>query len=620
MTQIDFKEINQLILEKTDIVQVISNFISLTKKGNNYLGLCPFHQDINPSFTVSSVKGIYKCFSCSESGNVITFIKKHLNKNYLETLEYFSNELSLNLDLSNNKENNLRTKTEEETQILELLNVANSFFKIKVTSNLKAQEYLKTRGIFDPEIRKKFSIGYAPYDELLTYLNNSVNYSNDLILRAGLINNNLHEIFRNRITFGIKNEFNEIVGFSARSLEPEQKPKYINSPETFLFNKSKILYNIHNALVAAQNTKELILVEGFMDVIAFDKAKIENVVALMGTALTDQQVALIKQFSITLFLDNDQAGQSATVRSIKTLLKNKVKEIFVAYNSYNKDPDEILNSEGVDALRYLLSQKKSFIDFLYDYYVNLNNLRNNADFKNLKNFNSEISQYLTLMNYDQKSYFTTKFKNEFNYDLMENLNQTELMHKELNNFAQLDFEQYYENYNIDNLIKRNEQKFNDFMANNIRIKFLIYFILKPEFAKRFYELDNSSILYCKPENFANVYNEIKTKTFQYLDLDLGSENDLVFNIQKQMHRKVFELIKSYNQNFSELDLQKFYLTYTNKIMHNLQESNGKVSLTPLIKELLESYKTENKKFNITPSIKNYNNLIKELKRFKEIKL
>ncbi|AKF40922.1 DNA primase [Mycoplasmopsis canis] len=626
MNEIDFKKINDDILNKADIVSIISNYVSLEKKGNNYIGLCPFHQDNTPSFTVSPSKKIYKCFACSESGNVITFIKNHLGKNYLETLDYFSKELSLDFDLSQmNKK--VETRSEEELEILEVLKITNSFYKVKVFNNKDAQEYLKKRNLLDSELRKTFNIGFAPGNELYKYLSESSKFSDDVIYKSGLITSDFKELFWNRITFGIKNSQGEIVGFSARALNNEIKPKYINSPETRLFNKSKILYNYDNARNSIEKNKEVYIVEGFMDVIALYKAGIENAVALMGTALTNDHVRLINKYSVILFLDKDSAGISATIKSIKTLLANNVSNIFVSVNSFEKDADEILEKEGKEALFYTLNNRKSFIDFIYDFYTNTHNLKTDFNYINIKKFENDLSSFLSLLDYDQKFYIFNKFKSDFGYDLSSLSNSSNQQNaqklSDVKQFINTNFEEYYDNHLNINKNIFTYKDFTDLIATNIRIKFLMYFILKPDFAKRFYSLDNSKILYSKPTQLEKVYEDIKDKSFGYFDL-LGHQKEptvkeAIIKIKKDMHTRIFELIASIKKEVNDQELRDFYVRYINDINKTIND-NGQISLNPIVQELIDAYKEENERLKITPNPKQNSYLMKELKRFKNKKI
>ncbi|WAM08916.1 DNA primase [Mycoplasmopsis cynos] len=620
MPNLDFKKINEEILNSIDIVNLISSYISLTKKGNNYIGLCPFHQDTTPSFTISPIKKIYKCF-CSESGNAITFVKKYLNKNYYQSLEFLAKELNLNYDFSAFLNSHLPQMTDEELEITEALNVVNAFYKIQIFKNSKAQEYLASRNLLDDELRKKFDIGYAPENELIEYFSQNTELDKKILFQAGLINDNFKELFKNRITFGIRNSYGNIVGFSARVLNNQQKPKYLNSPETKLFNKSQILYNFFNAKEHIEKNKEVIIVEGFMDVIALDKVGIYNSVALMGTALTLEHLQLIKKYQIALFLDNDEAGIQATLKSIKTLLKNKIYDVFVIVNPYDKDPDEILNNEGKESLLWIFNQKTSCIDFLYQTLVKSHNLNNNYNYSTLSSFINEILDYYIYLNNDQKNYIENKIKIEFNFDLSKTYNKIDT---NANAFIESDFYDYYYNSPQEIYIDQSYNKFKDIFATNIRLKFLMYFVLKPNLAKKFYELDNSAIIFSKPDDLFKAYDKIKDLSYNYFEL-LNSQaeptiDEIIKNTKNQMHTIIKSIIKKISPELNDIELNNFYEQYLDEINQVIIDNSGKVSLSPLIQELIDVYKFENEALNIVPSPKQNSNLMKELKKFKNTKI
>lgn len=621
MPNLDFKKINEEILNSIDIVNLISSYISLTKKGNNYIGLCPFHQDTTPSFTISPIKKIYKCFSCSESGNAITFVKKYLNKNYYQSLEFLAKELNLNYDFSAFLNSHLPQMTDEELEITEALNVVNAFYKIQIFKNSKAQEYLASRNLLDDELRKKFDIGYAPENELIEYFSQNTELDKKILFQAGLINDNFKELFKNRITFGIRNSYGNIVGFSARVLNNQQKPKYLNSPETKLFNKSQILYNFFNAKEHIEKNKEVIIVEGFMDVIALDKVGIYNSVALMGTALTLEHLQLIKKYQIALFLDNDEAGIQATLKSIKTLLKNKIYDVFVIVNPYDKDPDEILNNEGKESLLWIFNQKTSCIDFLYQTLVKSHNLNNNYNYSTLSSFINEILDYYIYLNNDQKNYIENKIKIEFNFDLSKTYNKIDT---NANAFIESDFYDYYYNSPQEIYIDQSYNKFKDIFATNIRLKFLMYFVLKPNLAKKFYELDNSAIIFSKPDDLFKAYDKIKDLSYNYFEL-LNSQaeptiDEIIKSTKNQMHTIIKSIIKKISPELNDIELNNFYEQYLDEINQVIIDNSGKVSLSPLIQELIDVYKFENEALNIVPSPKQNSNLMKELKKFKNTKI
>ncbi|WP_051616761.1 DNA primase [Mycoplasmopsis sturni] len=399
------KETVDLIIGASDIVETISKFIPVQKKGSNFFAICPFHSDTSPSLSISPQKQIYKCFSCGNSGNVVTFVKEYKKILYLKALEYLAQEANIDVDFSSASKVTMPTISEEDQQIIDLLQTTNSLFRIHV-NNPNAMMFLQQRNLNSPEILEHFSIGFAP-DEDYSLLLKSNNTYNDLQLnQAGLINDDLHLILKNRISFAIKDAAGHVVGFSGRQLSNDKtNSKYVNTPETKFFIKSKILYNYNNAQEYAFESNKIIIVEGFMDVIALYKAGIQNVVGLMGTALTYEHLALLKNFQVTLFLDNDIAGKNATIKSLLRLIRAGFTTL-VVQNHLDKDPDEILNHLGKEPLLDLLENNlKAGEHILYEYFLEESGI--NFDhfdpllnsFKKLKNklletFVSESSQQI----------------------------------------------------------------------------------------------------------------------------------------------------------------------------------------------------------------------------------
>ncbi|UUM19533.1 MULTISPECIES: DNA primase [unclassified Mycoplasma] len=355
-----------LIVRSSNIVNVISQFISLNKKGNNYVGICPFHADTSPSLTVSPAKNIYKCFACGHSGNVVHFVKEFKKISYVQALEFLAQQANLPINFDQFKNVNKITRDPAKQKMYDLLDTVNSYFKLNINNEL-AQKFLNYRKINQIDILEKFDIGFAPLNNYTDILKTNQLYSDLDLNQAGLINDNLNLIFKNRIIFGIRNERGEIVGFSGRSIGDDKKyAKYLNSPESQIFKKSRILYNFNNAQDSAFDKREIIIVEGFMDVIALYQAGINNVIALMGTALTNAHLSLLKDLKVILFLDNDTAGQSATNKSLVKLIENKF-EVEVVINNFNKDPDEILNNHGADVLVDILkNSRKNGAHIVYD--------------------------------------------------------------------------------------------------------------------------------------------------------------------------------------------------------------------------------------------------------------
>ena len=371
---IDSKE----VLSKVNIVNVIKNYIPLTKKGHNYVGLCPFHNDSNPSMMVSEEKQIFKCFSCGTGGNAINFVQHKENISYGEALIKVAEIAGFNVSKYKNK--NIDRYYNEKSCFADL----NEYYTtvIEHGNNKIAYEYCESRGLTE-EIRRKFHIGYAPADGTasIEYLKGIKNdnfeqkYSLKLMQDYGICSykaGSYRDIYENRLTFGIANSFGEVVGFSARFIGQNRGsdiPKYVNTKETPIFHKSEILYNYHNAKNHTKNCGYLYIVEGFMDVIALYKAGIQAVVGLMGTALSDKHIQMLKNegVEIRLSLDNDYAGQTNSMSIVKKFNKAGIKFRVVKTHNLAKDSDEILQKYGADKLLEVINNLNTQQDFIIDF-------------------------------------------------------------------------------------------------------------------------------------------------------------------------------------------------------------------------------------------------------------
>ncbi|BET38006.1 DNA primase [Spiroplasma ixodetis] len=343
------KKINE-VKAKINIVEVMGKYLNLIRKGNNFWAICPFHEDSTPSLSISQEKQIYKCFSCGQQGNVFIFLQKYKNINFINALKEAADNVNLNLkefDI-NLSEFNVETK---KNPLKILNNIAMNFFSYQLLTDIgqEAMKYLQNRNITTENI-KYFNIGYAPINnELIDYLNAQGYKDNIEFVKLGLmkINNKdqLLPTFSNRIMFAIKDEDGDCIGFSSRNYNREDKSyKYINSPETDFFKKSKILYNFNNVRNYIKKNEVIYLTEGFMDVIALNNQNIKNVVALMGTNLTKEHILLLKKITtnIIIFLDGDLPGKIASLKIVSVLLSNNFK-VKIINNDTKFDPDELIN-------------------------------------------------------------------------------------------------------------------------------------------------------------------------------------------------------------------------------------------------------------------------------------
>lgn len=359
------EEILEKIKSQNDIVDVISERVRLRKAGRNFTGLCPFHNEKTPSFSVSQEKQIYKCFGCGEAGNVISFVMKEKNLPFIEAVKYLANRANIPLEIGNGE----KSKVTKRKELLYRVNVeAAKFFFSNLMNNQNAKEYFLNRGIKEETI-KKFGLGFAndSWNSLMFYLRKKG--INDVLLEeAGLISVNKekgrkYDRFRNRVMFPVFDYQGKVIGFGGRVLD-DSKPKYLNSPETLVFQKGTNLYGLNFALKHNMNERYFVIVEGYMDLISLHQYGITNVVASLGTALTINQARLLKRYAdkVIISYDADMAGQMATLRGLE-ILRTAGFDVRVLSIPQGKDPDEYVRSNGRDAFLKLVNSAEPLIDY-----------------------------------------------------------------------------------------------------------------------------------------------------------------------------------------------------------------------------------------------------------------
>ena len=362
----------QQILSRIDIIDIVGSFVKLKKRGTNYLGLCPFHNEKSPSFTVSPSKEIYKCFGCGRSGNSISFLMEHEKYSYVEALRWLANKYNIEIE-----ETETSPEYKQQQQTADSLYIINSFAQ-KFFSNALlntedgqdiALSYLKERG-FREEIIKKFQLGYNPETrDAFTKEALNAQYSIELLQKSGLVtqrDGNAFDNYRGRIIFPIHNQSGKVLGFGARIIKKNDKaPKYINTPENEIYVKSKLLYGSYFARMAIDKADECLLVEGYTDVISLHQAGIENVVASGGTSLTPDQLRLIKKYTnnLTIIYDGDNAGIKAALRGLDLALEESLNVKLVLIPD-KEDPDSYVNKVGAAAFsEFIANNKKDVILF-----------------------------------------------------------------------------------------------------------------------------------------------------------------------------------------------------------------------------------------------------------------
>lgn len=374
MAFIDKSVINE-IKSKNDIVDVIGSYINLNDKNK---ALCPFHDDHSPSFSVQPDKQIYKCFSCGESGNVITFVQKYNGITFIEALKMLADRANIKVDINTTKKVN--TKYEK---LYEINDTVNKYFKANLlsTEGIKATKYLEERKI-SKDIINEFNIGLSTTNKLSTILFKK--YSYDDLVKLDIIkeiNGRYYDTFQDRIIFPIIDENNNVVAFSGRKYTNEDLnnntlPKYSNTKETDIFKKSEVFYNINNALVEIKKKREIIITEGFMDTIRMSSVGYKNVVAIMGTAFTQKHLEKIIKWKckVILNLDQDDAGVKGTIEAGETLLKNNIDTEVIVFEDY-KDSDDFIKNKGSDAFKIAYDNRVSFIDFKLKYLKRKRNMK-----------------------------------------------------------------------------------------------------------------------------------------------------------------------------------------------------------------------------------------------------
>lgn len=362
----------QQILSRIDIVEIVGNFVKLKKRGANYLGLCPFHNEKSPSFTVTPSKEIYKCFGCGASGNAIKFLMEHEKYSYVEALRWLAQKYDVPVE-----ETEVSPEVRQQQQLADSLYIINSFAKDYFADTLFNTDegqnvglsYFEERG-FTQETIRKFQLGYSlNVWDAFTKAALGKGYNLEYLQKTGLVtvrNEQPGDNYRGRVIFPIHNQSGKVLGFGARILvKNDRAPKYINSPENEIYVKNRVLYGTYFARHAIDKLNECLLVEGYTDVISLHQAGIENVVASSGTSLTQHQLRLIKKYTnnLTILFDGDNAGIKAALRGLDMAVEEGLNVKLVLIPD-KEDPDSYVQKIGADAFReFIASNKQDFVLF-----------------------------------------------------------------------------------------------------------------------------------------------------------------------------------------------------------------------------------------------------------------
>lgn len=369
--RIDQSVINE-IKDKTDILDLVSEYVKLEKRGRNYIGLCPFHDEKTPSFTVSEDKQICHCFGCKKGGNVFQFTQEIKDIPFVEAVKELGERVNIKVDVGQTQYNQQSQMASDDLKMIEMHELIQDYYHYALMKTVEGEEalnYLRQRGFTD-ELIKQRQIGYAPDSSHFCHdFLEKKGYDIELAYEAGLLSRNeenfsYYDRFRNRIMFPLKNAQGRIVGYSGRTYN-NQEPKYLNSPETPIFQKRRLLYNLDKARKSIRQNDEIVLLEGFMDVIKSDYAGLKQVVASMGTQLSQEHMTFLKKLTnnITLMFDGDYAGREATLKTGQALLQQGL-NVYAIQLPSGMDPDEYIGKYGNEAfLNFVAKDKKAFVLF-----------------------------------------------------------------------------------------------------------------------------------------------------------------------------------------------------------------------------------------------------------------
>ena len=403
------KEVQKL-LDKLDIVQVISEYVTLKKTGANYKGLSPFREERTPSFVVSPVKNIFKDFSTGIGGNAITFYMKINNISFVEAIEELSRKY--NITMSKVVRKNVESRS-EYNMYYEILSKVENYYVDNLINNKEATKYIENRGFTEEDI-KKYNIGFSSnqWDDLYNFLTKE-GYEEKELIELGLIkkneNGNIFDVFRNRIMFPIVNSYSKTIGFGGRIIENnENAPKYLNSPDSLVFNKGKELFGLTNRGQDIKKKGFAILMEGYLDVLTSHKYGFNSAVASLGTSLTEDQVILLKKYTnnVVIAYDNDEAGKNAILKAMYIFKKHDFNVKCLVVNDTIKDPDEYLRKRGKKEFTKILKTSIEAFDYLYTEFSKDVDLKNHTAKKGilfkLKDFFSVLSNRIEIDIYINK--------------------------------------------------------------------------------------------------------------------------------------------------------------------------------------------------------------------------
>ncbi len=575
--------ISQLIIEKAEIEKIISKYLNISKKGNNFVALCPFHEDSRPSLVISPIKKIYKCFACNSGGNIITFIINYLNVSFKESLLILSKELNFDQKQIEELESRISDRyTNDEKVLIKYNDNAANLYKYNLIDQAikykKLNQYLKKRNI-SKKIVDDFNIGWTLDNKMLTNYFQKKQINLDDIYNTGLLNKNdkeFYDFFNNRLIFPITNEYGDIVGFSGRVISDGKFSKYINTRDTAIFKKQNILYNLYNCK-KQKKINNIIIVEGFMDVIAFYHAGINNCVATMGLNISNAHINKLKTITntITLCLDFDKSGLLYSLKIAKKLLENNFLLNIIPIENY-KDIDSYLSNNNITNVVEKYEKRDDYINFMMNYLIK------NVDLNNYKKTNNYLNIIIGLIS------CCDDFKKEFYINKLSKISKftKEILTKKITK-KKIKITYPHNKYNQIEISRE--------LQNDLKI---ISYIIVNENVK----LD--SILYWFIPRFKEtqkILNEIVDVKLAKKILSIGLISNLSTTIDHKINNIIFNQLNEYcDVHRNDLNRYPEYLVKLKNIYKNKLYSQHKNHITEVFTDV-----SENDKFILNIEIKKF---------------
>ena len=555
------------IRNKSDIISIISNYVPLTKRGKNYFGVCPFHDDHSPSMSVSPEKQIYTCFSCGATGNVFTFVSEYEHISFIEAVKLLGNKLGYNLTTNE--------KVDTRSVDYKIYEIASKFYQNNLNSSLgkNAIEYLEKRGL-SREIVKKFGIGLSLNKSTLTNLLVNKGIKLDKLIELGLSNTLSNDLFLNRIMFPLFDLSGNVVAFSGRIYNMKDSSKYINTKETPIFKKGNLLYNYHNAREHLKKNDYVIIMEGFMDVIRASTVGINNCVATMGTAFTKEQATIIRKMTdnVILCFDGDKAGEDATISAINVLEAIGINPKIIRLEN-DLDPDEYIIKNGKEAFVSKIEKAINVVEY------KLELLKKNKNFNNLE----DISNYI-----DNSIRELTKVNDEI---------LVELTLKKLSIEYNIDYEllkKKYETYN--NKDDKKEIKVVKINKKGLTVyekaeRSLIYYMLKSDDVVK--QVENN-ISYFPTMEIRFLSNEIICFYHKYGKIDVADFISFISS-KEELLKVLYEILNmNLKDEYTNLEIEDyitvikkyFKKSKISKLEKSLKEENDPLKQAEILSEIM----------------------------------